>query len=416
MNHEYYRDRVSAFFDEALSAEEMQMMAAHLEECPDCRALLRKLADLDQLVAKKSAFADDNYWEQAARRIDAAIVGSEQPVRQARRRPEWWGLRWKLATVAASVAVLMLIGLNRERIFSGLETTPVLKLESTSPVLDSAGTLSYTFAPAAESVRTASLEDVEAEVAVNRGGSSEQPVVVDSIKPEGLPTLSPAMNAAIEVSEPEKDEAKMTDTNAQATSNADVAKHLGDVAEVMPESLVVQAPTESYQTPPADKLARPKAGADQETEQSMDVVTATRQELTAMQASRAPTTVAGKGTAAGFSLTVDSLSYWRHQRDSLRTLVFTADTATQESGRDSAARAPYAEVRIRAYSALVTMVPEFPDRIRRLVEAWYQVAWLTDDSKEREEAMQNLDWWSLSHQLEADLARDYLAKLKASRN
>ncbi|HOP07652.1 MAG TPA: zf-HC2 domain-containing protein [candidate division Zixibacteria bacterium] len=122
MNHEYYRDRVSAYHDQDLTPEETRMMQEHLESCEECRALLKQFEKLDQLVEAHSGLDGDDYWEQAAQKIDRAIAGESDATEVTDIRPAHHGLFWKITAVAASVAVLTFIGLNRNKLFEQQET------------------------------------------------------------------------------------------------------------------------------------------------------------------------------------------------------------------------------------------------------------------------------------------------------
>ncbi|MDH3938151.1 MAG: zf-HC2 domain-containing protein, partial [candidate division Zixibacteria bacterium] len=108
MNHGYYQDRLSAYFDQALTGEEMQMIKEHLTSCAECRARLDDLARLDSLIEDKAGLGESDYWETAARKIeDRLTVAEESKVTVV--RSGWFGLGWKLAAAAASIAALTFV-------------------------------------------------------------------------------------------------------------------------------------------------------------------------------------------------------------------------------------------------------------------------------------------------------------------
>ena len=49
MEHEYFKDRISAFLDGELKNEEEQLMAEHLKTCSECQSIYQELQALDAL-------------------------------------------------------------------------------------------------------------------------------------------------------------------------------------------------------------------------------------------------------------------------------------------------------------------------------------------------------------------------------
>lgn len=116
MDHSYFKDRVSGYHDGELTLEERHVMAEHLQECQECQALMEQLQRLDQLVAEKSELADDDYWEQAAQKIEKRLGTKVDEPEVTDVRSNWKGLWWKAASAVAAIAVLSFIGLNRSEI------------------------------------------------------------------------------------------------------------------------------------------------------------------------------------------------------------------------------------------------------------------------------------------------------------
>lgn len=101
-----WSERLSAFLDGDLSAEEMAATEAHLRECVGCRAVL---TDLQALVASAPGYAgrapDRDLWPGIARAIDASRL-VPLPARRATRTH-----RFSLPQlIAASVAFAVLGG------------------------------------------------------------------------------------------------------------------------------------------------------------------------------------------------------------------------------------------------------------------------------------------------------------------
>ena len=93
MNHGYYQDRLSAYFDQALTPEEMRAIKEHLESCAECREQLDNLAKLDQLIEEKSGLGESDYWEKAAQKIENEIA-AEEDKEITEVRSGWFGLGW----------------------------------------------------------------------------------------------------------------------------------------------------------------------------------------------------------------------------------------------------------------------------------------------------------------------------------
>lgn len=115
MNHGYFQDRLSAYFDQALTLEEMQMMKEHLESCAECRDRLEDLAKLDRLIDDNAALGESDYWEKAAQKIESRLTSPEK-TEVTDIRSSWFGLGWKLAAAAASVAALTFVALHEGEI------------------------------------------------------------------------------------------------------------------------------------------------------------------------------------------------------------------------------------------------------------------------------------------------------------
>jgi len=130
MDHGYFKDRISAFYDRSLKPEEQAVVEEHLRECEECRKLLDDFKKLDALVEKHNGLDGEDYWEESARRIESQLGGEEGTEVTEVSRSGRWGLAWKLIAVAASVALLTVVGLHRDDIW---EQTGPEKEEITAP-------------------------------------------------------------------------------------------------------------------------------------------------------------------------------------------------------------------------------------------------------------------------------------------
>lgn len=118
MDHEYFKDRISAWKDSSLTVEEQRLIDEHLPTCPECRQLLEKLKRLDQLVEEHSGLSEGEFFETLARKIDNRLDPQSTTVTELKRSTSRYGFGWKLMTAVASVAVLTFIGLNQTDILN----------------------------------------------------------------------------------------------------------------------------------------------------------------------------------------------------------------------------------------------------------------------------------------------------------
>jgi hypothetical protein len=116
MDHSYFRDKISAYFDNELSPPEKEVIEQHLAQCQECQDLLAQLRQLEEVVEKKSQLAGEEYWQQAAQRIEQRLGFSGKTKVTDVTPSRWKSLVPKLAAVAASVAVLGFIALYQREL------------------------------------------------------------------------------------------------------------------------------------------------------------------------------------------------------------------------------------------------------------------------------------------------------------
>ena len=92
MEHEYFKNRISAFLDGELKNEEEQLMAEHLKACLECQKIYQKLESLNQLVDEHAQLDDGDYWEKAAQKIEQAIAGETKTEIIKPKKTQWSGL------------------------------------------------------------------------------------------------------------------------------------------------------------------------------------------------------------------------------------------------------------------------------------------------------------------------------------
>lgn len=118
-----YEDRLSAYLDGRLSPQEMAEIAAHLDACPACSALLEKMRHLEEMAAGVSTDFDNNLMDELSGRINAGVneigeIGETPGGRTAKIIPVWY----RYAAIAASFAIVFFVGRMAFK-----ETAPDLK-------------------------------------------------------------------------------------------------------------------------------------------------------------------------------------------------------------------------------------------------------------------------------------------------
>ncbi len=115
MDHSYFIDRLSAYHDRDLPPYELEVVREHLESCEECRKQLEKYQQLDEMIEKKSRLDESDYWEKSASKIEQALGSTATEVVDIKPTKSF-GMVWKLAAVAASIAALTFISLHRSDI------------------------------------------------------------------------------------------------------------------------------------------------------------------------------------------------------------------------------------------------------------------------------------------------------------
>ena len=213
----FFEEKLSAYLDNQLTSKEAAKVAAHLEQCPGCAALLDKMKHLQEMALRALPDFDEAVLSELEQRINREI--SKLPVASKKKRfegfriiPVWY----RYAAVAASVAIIFLVG--RATFRESMQQTPgagapVPIQMSNPPVLEAAPpqmeqnkpspteakgvvakrkAVSSMEKPVKVSTETSSLGATKRSVAAPIGSSQE----IESV-PEGRPAdaaFSPAGN------------------------------------------------------------------------------------------------------------------------------------------------------------------------------------------------------------------------------
>ena len=373
MEHSYYRDKLSAFHDGQLTEEEQRMLQEHIDSCPECRAEIEELKKLDALIDRHADLGDGDYWEKSALEIEEKL-GFETPAKVTDVRRNWKGLGWKIAAVAASVAVLTFIGLHRDELYQPSTPEAEAPAEVKAPFMTS---MVEEYGGASDSLPAASpteespvmeMEDGTAAVSPDAAGEPRRDRIVEETvehkAAEAEPTKPAAPDVvgladAVDLEEAEEVPAKREEIAApqvaapapvQEMSRAKVAK-LKSAAD---SSLRVGAEAISFDAAPLTQALQKPAGQTALDMSFMDIAQ-------------------DKDEAAGTEL---SLADWRQIRDSLTGDIpwFIDPTVIKW-----AAPPP-----VKKDRSNLAATDTDPDTERKLVEAHYKIASLTEDEAERD--------------------------------
>ncbi|MGH8015499.1 MAG: anti-sigma factor family protein, partial [Candidatus Zixiibacteriota bacterium] len=108
MDHSYYKDKISAFSDGALEAQERELIKRHLEECAECRMILEQLNNFNRTIEEKSKLAGDEYFEKLAQKIEHRIAAPKEKAVDIR-EVRWKSFWWKVSAAAASILLVAVV-------------------------------------------------------------------------------------------------------------------------------------------------------------------------------------------------------------------------------------------------------------------------------------------------------------------
>jgi len=339
-NHAYFRDRLSAYYDNELSPQEREAVKKHLGQCQECRDLLAKLQRLDRLVQQHAHFAESDYWEQSARRIEQRLGFSTKTKATDITPSKWRNLVSKIAAVAASAAILGFIALYEKEISPRTETAPSVAAPSV-PVTPTEPPVQEKIVPADKGV--AESEPAAARETASGATTGKEKVSAKQKSPSESKAPGTGMDIRVRA---ESDKADKPVTSSRATTPVVVRAKRSPIKKFAQSSRLqpTQPPREHIEVQRSSDTAREATSAVAE--------------LEALPASwRQPT----------------GLKQWRHRRDSLQTL-YAELTSPHKGLIETKSRQKLASSDVGQVELL-------------LLYAHYQVARLTQDAGERAAAI-----------------------------
>jgi hypothetical protein len=337
MEHSYFQDRLSAYYDNELPLQEKVVVDEHVKGCEECRRLLEKYERLDDLVNTHGQLGDTDYWERSAKEIDRAIDRQQEDkiisVSVARRK---FDLGWKLAAVAATLVLVGYIGIHKDDIFTPEKIMP----PSVAPRI---------MLPDKAKEATSSEADTPAQTRQKLADSSA-PGEARKTDMGGTGQVGSVL---------EKDQRSNYKTEPGRAKDNELHHDMN-----APTPLRQGSSLQSAQVAPAEAVpSLDKAETGSVQPQAVAVVVEQKPDL---------------------SSTIDTglgLTYWRAMRDSL-----------QPKGVDSKRLALAEKLRATVTSSLrkpdantqsAALVSDTVKSSSRLIEAWYQIARLSNDSTEK---------------------------------
>ena len=100
MKHSQIEKQLSAYLDDELSAQEREVVEAHLDRCDACTQMLSELRQYSELFSGLRQPTPSSIWEQLQDRISAENVGEVK----RRSAATWWG--WIFRPVSAGVGAI----------------------------------------------------------------------------------------------------------------------------------------------------------------------------------------------------------------------------------------------------------------------------------------------------------------------
>jgi hypothetical protein len=361
MDHTYYRDKISAYFDGALEAQERELIRRHIEECADCRSLLERLNSFDRVINEKSGLSGDEYFESLAQKIESRISLPRERVVDVRSL-RWRSFGWKISAAAASILLVATFAYYQLEDDGDLR----LKILEEESKKKSIGSVTVDSAVSEETLESGRMERL------NEG--------LDSVKEIG----------ALEGDKVGKRKVATTKPLEQAKDDRQ-----SDVAGETAGSFEENAPSAS---------AAPGAAVESEKKSEEETSALTDGLVLAEK----PATVRfdsvdemGQQSAG----TQNTLTEWRSQRDSFQVVLGFEDDTVQNMAQNKLKRfaAP-------SLSGLV----KSNDTVRvyqQLANSWYQIGLQTTDSTEKNRAVQFLNWYKSKFPADSLLVNQQLQQL-----
>ncbi|HEX2896565.1 MAG TPA: zf-HC2 domain-containing protein [candidate division Zixibacteria bacterium] len=363
MDHSYYRDKISAYFDGALEAQERELIRRHLEDCVECQSLLERLSRLDQVVKEKSSLGGDEYFEKLAQKIESRIAAPREKVVDVKHF-RWKTIWWKVSAAAASVLLVGTIGYYQFRDGSQLPSK-VLKEPGTALTPGSINEDSLAARENFESGRDERTDEAGQRALVGQAADGD----ALAKKKESGKLEGQEKDARQEVKSDELRSLKENNAPAEGALQAGAAKPSAAKTEDMSASLKQKAM-------PSSIVAEEKAILD-----------------------------SIKPDLADLEFASNTLVQWRSQRDSIQSVLGFEQDTVQNIAKNQISRLAAPTVSGYAQKTDSTMI------YQQLAYSWYQIGLQTQDSTEKNRAVQFLNWYKGRFPVDSPMVNQQLQQL-----
>ncbi len=354
MEHSYYKDKLSAYFDSELEVQEMELLRRHLESCAECRELLEKLSSLSKKIKELSGLDENEYFDSLAAKIDGKIADSGKKVVELPRKEfRRFGSGWKIGALAASFMLIATVTYyqwqDHESILDEILELPT---KPAQPIRVLGGS----------EVQSESVLEKAPEEKANDNAVTSQVKEIEKDRPAAV-VESKTMREPRMIVKPEE----LKGMTKFETSSQSIIKAVPDL----------------------------KQEQEKENESLGDIA----EEIVAdFQIVNLPVTRLAAQTERE-EVIVESVQYWRTKRDSI--LVVEDEV--------------YQAVRVKMLKSAVlsdSVKSGYNSKDSVLALAWYKIGLLTSDSTEKKEAIEFLEGHIENKRADSALIRKYLEKLK----
>lgn len=410
MEHQFYIDRLSAYFDNELKNEELVIVKEHVMGCSECQKKLQELEKLENLIIEKSDLSESDYWEQSAQKIESALSSQTEAAIITVGKSSKSSLWWKLTGVAASLVLVALFAFEQKD-----NSDEILRQEA--PKTGIKHVIGY---------KSPIIKDTAIKEDMSVGRSAEQkeePIVSsDEIKKDAKQEVSLATKQIAEnlstkpqtAPKPqhikksdkvllEKNEIKIKktfSTNEQPSSNKE---NISKTAEMSPD----KEPQPKYGADIGKVIIKRRTASKEGLEKSK-----TKDKLKTSSSLSVLTQESQKGISRNLIILENTdkteINYWRRK-------VSTCTAQLQNQQKKKVQYMKKSDKSEKSFSGISLIDKEFI--YRQLFEAYYKIAVMTADTTEEKQAVQFLKENADSlHNSKSAQALHFLEQYKIEKN
>jgi len=363
MDHSYYRDKISAYFDGALEAQERELIRRHLEDCYECQSLLKRLTRLKEVIDEKSGLGGDEYFEKLAQKIESRIATPREKVVDVSHF-RWKSFWWKVSAAAASVLLVGTIGYYQFRDDSQLPS----KVLKQTPNAEMPASVNEDSA--------AARENFEA-------GSDERS---DEVGQRALVVRIDDSDALAQKKESGKIEGQEKDTRQEVKSD--------ELLTLKEKNAPGEGALQAGALKPAAADSKEISAVGKVEAESGSIVSEEKAVFDSI-----------KMDFADLEVQQNTLIQWRSQRDSIQSVLGFEKDTMQNMAKNQLSR--LASPTVSGYAQKTDSAIVY----QQLANSWYQIGLQTQDSTEKYRAIQFLNWYKTRFPVDSPIVNQQLQQL-----